>query len=165
MAVVIQEKPFVEESTEPSGEVIGYFMGFKTLKTYPAWRYHEVLQPKIVNNTQEDQEANDAGWKAVNVPMGRNPQLLNWHWDLEDFSAKQMVLFAKEEFNIELPFEAGVEKLFKVIWDLTKSAPANENRIILMAQTIKMEYDETLEEIKRLIETEPAEVTVEEFYA
>lgn len=135
------------------------------LKRYPAWRYHEVLQPKIVGNTDEDQEASDAGWKAINVPMGKNPQLLNWHWDLEDFSAEQMVLFAKEEFGVELPYEAGTEKLFKVIWDLTKAAPVNRDRIVLMAQTIKMEYDETIEEIRRLMKTGTKETIVEEFYA
>lgn len=152
--------------TEPTGEVVGYFIGMhRNTKQYPAWRYHEVLQPKMVGNTEEDQQASDAGWKAVNVPMGKNPQLLNWHWDLEDFSAKQMVLFAKEEFGVELPFEAGQEKLFKTIWELTRAAPANKNRIVLMAQTIKMEYDETLEEIRRMVKTGDAETTVEEFYA
>lgn len=153
------------DETGSTGKIVGYFVGLQGGKIYPAWRYHEVLRPKIVHNTEEDQEASDAGWKAVNVPMGANPQLLNWHWDLEDFSAKQMVLFAKEEFGVELPFEAGEEKLFQVIWDLTKTAPANKDRIILMAQTIEMEYDETLAEIKRLVKTGDAEVTVEEFTA
>jgi len=155
----------VTTETEPKGEVVGYFMGFKRHGTYPAWRYHEVLQPKIVHNTAEDQEASDNGWKAVNVPMGKNPQLLNWHWDLEDFSAEQMVLFAKEEFDIELPVEAGVEKLFKVIWDLTRSAPANKDRIVMFAQMIELKYDATLEEIRRSIKNDPAEVTVKEFWA
>lgn len=156
-------------TTEPeaTGKFVGYFMGIAEMKgkPYPAWRYHEVLQPKLVHNTQEDQEASDAGWKAVNVPMGKNPQLLNWHWDLEDFSAEQMVLFAREEFDVDLPYEAGTEKLFKIIWKLTKAAPVNKDRIILMAQTIKMEYDETQAEIRRMMKTGDIETVTEEFWA
>lgn len=142
-----------------------FFAGLNDGRKYPAWRHHDVLPPRIVENTEEDEQVQKEGWKEIKAPMIVNPRFLNWHWDLEDFSADQMVLFAKEEFEIDLPVELGKEKLFRAIWELTKAAPVNQNRIVLWAQTIEMHYDETLEEIKRQIATGDAETTTEEFYA
>ena len=145
--------------------VVAHLMAHHKGKAYPVWRYHESLQPVLVHDTSEDYEASLAGWQELNVPMTANPKMVNWRYDLEDFSARQLVHFAKEEFDIQLDEKAGKEKLFKAIWRLTMAAPSNKDRIVLMAQTMKMEYDATLDEIRRMVKNEEAEVIKEEFIA
>ena len=39
--------------------------------------------------------------------------------------------------------------MIKLLWRLSQAAPENQDRIVLMAQTVKMNYDETIEQIKR----------------
>lgn len=84
------------------------------------------------------------------APQTANNAPINWFWDLEDLSPKQLIVYAREEFEVELPPDASQEHLFKLILKLTKFAPQNKDRMVLMAHTIKMNYDETLEEIKRM---------------
>lgn len=132
---------------------------------YPAWRYHDIREPILVYSTQEDEEAEKKGWKAVNSPTTVNPRLTNWHWDLVDMSPRQLCIFAQEEYGADLPPEAGVEKLIKAIWRLHVAAPENKDRVVLMAHTVAMNYDATQAEIKRLVATEEGETTREEFWA
>ena len=132
---------------------------------YPAWRYHEWFDPVIVNDTEEDEKVHLEGWEAPSRSVTHVRYLMNWRFDLEDLTPRQLVLFAKDEFGVDLPVEAGTEKLFKSIWRLHTSKPANRDNVVLFAQSMKMNYDETLVEIKRLVEKEGIAEPVEEFWA
>lgn len=137
--------------TEPKKGDGVYFEGFPGhVKPYPAWRYHQLFEPKIVKNTAEDIQASCAGWKDPGMLITAVPHMANWNHDLEDMDAKQLVLFAREEYDVDLPPKAGVEKLLKAIWRLAQVAPQNEGRMILLAQSVEMNYDETLKEIERM---------------
>lgn len=148
----------------PDGIYVAGIPGRKQPK-YPAWRYHEWLEPILVKDDEEDLRAKAGGWIEHNKPTSMCRYLLNQRFDLEDMSARQLVQYAFDEYGVRLPVEAGKENLFKALWRLSVSAPENEGRIVLMAQSIAMNYDETLLEIKKLAESGQAETTVEEFYA
>lgn len=115
----------------------------------------------IVNNTSEEIAARGKGYDNIHAGMIANKVLVNWFWDLEDFSAKQLVVFAKEEFDIDLPIEAGQIQLLNSVLRLTKAAPQNSNRIILMAHTVKMNYEETLSTIRKMTRDIKPEVVME----
>jgi hypothetical protein len=119
-------------------------------KPYPAWRYHDYFEPKIVNNTDEDCQASVAGWKKINVPLTGFSPIQNWAHDLQDMSSRQLCMFAKEEYGVDLPKQADAETLLKAIWRLARAAPQSKDRIILLAQTIKMNWDETMEELRKI---------------
>jgi len=118
----------------------------------------------LVNNTDEELAARKRGYDNIHAGMIANKVLINWYWDLEDFSPKQLVYFAQEEFGVDLPIEAHQLKLLDAVLRLTKAAPQNCNRIVLMAHTIKLNYDETLSSIRKMIEGVPEEI-VQEFTA
>ncbi len=124
--------------------------GSNRTKMYPAWRYHKYLDAKIVNDTAEDIKAQEEGYEHLDVIAKSNPHLLNHMADLEDLSARQLSQYAKEEFDIDLPPEAGEEKLKESIRALTVFSPKNRDRIVLLAQSVKMNYDETVKEIRNL---------------
>jgi hypothetical protein len=119
-------------------------------RPYPAWRYHKYIEPKIVRNTKADYQASIEGWKAPDIPITAIPHLVNWNLDLEDMNAAQLRLFALEEYGLDLPKEATVEKLIKAIWRLAKAAP-DKGRMTLLAQSIEMNYDETIKEIEKSV--------------
>ena len=137
-----------EQGTRPKGDGI-WVVGIngEHLKPYPSWRYHELFPPVIVHDTAEDEAAQHQGWKTLDTPSTGVQHLCNWRHDLEDMTAKQLVLFALEEFGVELPIEAGEEKLVKAMWELTHIAPQHSGRITLLAQSVKMDYDEVCAEI------------------
>lgn len=134
-------------------------------KAYPAWRYHKFYQPVLVENTKEDRKIRRKGFKPLGNLQGRPPYLMDFMADFEDMSPRQIVLYAKEEFDIDLPVEAGHTRLLRAIWRLTQNSPKNKDRIILLAQSVRMNYDATLKEIKRVIETSEAEVERKVIYA
>jgi hypothetical protein len=144
-----------------------YKQGFyRATNPYPAWRYHKIHDPRIVRNTEEDVKAAEEGWE---VPEGqprslRPPPILNWRYDLEEMSARQLRLFALEEFDVDLPVEASKERLFKALWRLYKHSPKTRDRMVLMAQVIEMNYDEAQSEIREAIK-KAEHIHTKEFYA
>lgn len=160
-----QQQPLCECVFEGRAD-LGGFPGTQ----YPCWRYHRLLDPLLVNNTDEDDACRKQGYDAPNAPLTANKQLINWFWDLEDMSPNQLRVFAKDEFDVELPKEASQECLMKVVCRLSKASPQNQGRIVLMAHTIQMNYDATLEEIRRMSAMKDSpdynvSVEKEEFYA
>lgn len=132
---------------------------------YPHWMYHRVHDPILVRDTAEEDDLKLKGFEAFGAIMTSNSQMQNWFWDLEDMSAKQLCVFAQDEFGVELPIDASQEKLFEAVCRLSKAAPQNQGRIALMAHTIRMNYDETIEQIKRGIAGGVTETFTEEFVA
>lgn len=118
---------------------------------FPRWRHHPHKPSKLVHNTAEDEQALAEGYEELHVPITANQSLPNWYWDLEDMSCKQLRVFAREEYAVDLPEGAKYETLLKAVLELGKAAPQNKNRLVLMAHTISMNYDETLEEIRRMM--------------
>jgi len=137
-----------------------FFRGFgdKRQPKYPSWRYHKFKEPILVNNTEEDEKHKSEGYEPVTVPISANKNISNWFWDLEDMSAKQLVVFAKDEFDLDLPFEAGQERLLKAVLEITKLYLHRQNSIVFMAHTIKMDYDAVLKEIRQSAEKGFSEV-------
>jgi len=153
----------MDESRQPDGIFFAGFPG-EDEKPYPAWRYHEWLEPIIVADVEADEKAQAQGWYVHNKPITMVRHLLNQRFDLEDFSARQLVQYAKDEFGVELPVDAGREKLFKTIWKLSVNAPENKDRVVLMAVALEMNYEEEQSEIARMAK-DASEVTKEVFYA
>jgi hypothetical protein len=117
-------------------------------RPYPAWRYHKFFEPKIVADTAADFQASVEGWKSPNQPITALPHLVNWNLDLEDMSAEQLRLFALEEYGVNFPKEASAEKLVKAIWHLARLT-RDGGRMTLLAQSIEMNYDETIKQIQK----------------
>jgi len=141
----------------------GVFGKESPLPRHPMWLYKEGYEPKLVYNTQAEEEALADGWDCFTASALSNRHLVNWFWDLEDMSPRQLQVFAQEEYGVYLPLEAGQDKLFAAVVELTRASPQNKNRMVMMAHTIKMNYDETLEEIQRMADSPPGTET-ENFY-
>ena len=144
-----------------------YFAGLVKdgeVQPYPASRYHALYEPIIVEDTQADQHAADRGYRPPQEPITAVPRLSNYFHDLEDFNQRQLVAYAKEEFEVEFPREATKELLIKAIWQLYQMTPKHKGRMVLLAQSVKMSYDETLNQIRRTAEnfeeTETREIWV-----
>lgn len=117
---------------------------------YPRYLYKEGADPLRVESEKEEERARAQGYDNMTAAAMANKQLINWFWDLEDMSPKQLAVFAREEYGVDLPIDAGQDRLFKAVVELTRSAPQNRNRMVLMAHEVIMEYDATIEEIRRL---------------
>ena len=147
----------------------GLFMDGQGPPVYPKWLYKAGEDPRKVHSTAEEQEAKANGWDNVQAGQMANRTLTNWFWDLEDMSSKQLCVYAKDEFGVDLPENANQDKLFMAVTELIKYSPQNRNRLVLMAHTMKMNYDETLEEIRCMIRGERQgmenETFTEEFWA
>ena len=135
----------------PEGLTFGGLMQGRQKPAFPRWMHKDAKPPRLVNNTDEAEAANAEGFDNITAAGMSNKHLINWFWDLEDMSPRQLVVFAKDEYGVDLPIEAGQETLFQAVVELTRHAPQNRNRLVLMAHTIRMEYDATLEEIRRMI--------------
>lgn len=141
-----------------------FFKGFGDVRQpkYPSWRYHKFKEPLLIYNTDEDDKCQTQGYEAVTVPLTANKNISNWFWDLEDMSAKQLSVFAKEEYDVDLPAEIGQEKLLKAILNITKTRLQDDNSIVYMAHVIKLDYDGLLDEIRQQVIG--AETETEVFY-
>jgi len=117
------------------------------LDPYPAWRYHDYEEPIIVRNAKEDREAREKGWDNVRAPITADQRFNNYYHDLEDFNNRQLAYYAKNEFGAELPAEASKAKLLWAIWQLAMRSRKTKKRIVLLAQSIRMNYDETVAEV------------------
>jgi hypothetical protein len=138
------------------------FMGLNRLHMpkYPHWLHKDGTEPKLVENASDDAKYRAEGYDNITAAAMSNRYLINWFWDLEDFSPRQLHVFVKEEYGVDLPLEAGQEKLFQAACELIRHAPQNKNRLILMAHTVKMNYDATLDEIRRVM-LHPGDANVE----
>ncbi|TES88917.1 MAG: hypothetical protein E3J94_07080 [Desulfobacteraceae bacterium] len=131
--------------------------------TYPAWRYHDFNEPKIVHNTVEDIFASQQGWKGIEPSPLTPHRLRNFGTDFEDLSERQIVLYAHVHFDVDLPLKASKEALVKAIWLLHQGEPAMKDNMVLLAQSAEMNYDETLLEIKKAVKN-ASDVTHEVIY-
>lgn len=125
-------------------------LGDKQVPVYPRWMYRQDTAPVLIPNTEAEIEAREKGFDNISASALSNRDLINFFWDFEDLSIRQLLVYAQDEFGVDLPAKASQETLFKAVCQLSKSAPQNRNRLVLMAHTIEMKYDETLEEIKRM---------------
>ena len=146
------------------------FQGFGPhVKQFPKWLHKQDADPILVHDTAQEMAAREIGFDNITAAAMSNRNLNNWFWDLEDMSARQLIVFAKDEYKVDLPEDASQEALFKSVCKLTRHAPQNRNRLILMAHTIKMNYDATIAEIQRLADGNgqglEKEVITEEFWA
>lgn len=116
---------------------------------YPAWRYHDLREPRLVYNTEEDRQAAVEGWQPPYEPVTSAPTLKNYFHDLEDFNVRQLLAFVKEEFGVALPKQADKPTLIKAIWHLYHASAKHKGRMVLLAQSVRMNYDETVKEILR----------------
>jgi len=133
------------------------------LPKYPCWLYHNDHDPKVVYDDSEEAQARLEGYDHITASMMSNKYLINWFWDLEDMSPRQLQVYAQEEFGVDLPIEAGQEKLFQAVTELTRFAPQNRNRLVFMAHTIQMNYEAALAEIQRIMDI-PGDANVENLY-
>lgn len=131
---------------------------------YPCWLYRADCDPLRVNNEDDEKQARDAGYDSITASDLSNKHLVNWVWDLEDMSPKQLRVFAMDEYGVDLPVEADQDTLFKAVLELARCAPQNRNRMILMAHTVQLNYDATLAEIRRLADCDNDDVFVERTY-
>ncbi len=157
--MILQTK---EIETTETGDA--FLIGFRNVpgmkrKAYPAWRYHRHYDPIIVSDTTADLDARAKGFDEINAPIFANFNLINWFWDIEDMSPKQLSVFAKDEFEIDLPQDASQDSLQAALFELSRFNPKNVGRLVLMAQTIKMNFEATQEEIRRAITNDECEVT------
>jgi len=136
---------------------------------YPHWMHQEGTEPVLVHDKKQEMAARKKGYDNITAAAMSNRNLNNWFWDLEDLSPRQLIVFAQDEYGVDLPEDAGQETLFKAVCKLSRYSPQNRGRLILMAHEIKMEYDATLEEIRRLADGNGQDidrkVTTEEFWA
>ena len=118
---------------------------------FPRMMYKDGADPLLVHNTLEMENAIALGYDSITSGAMANRYLTNWYWDLEDMSPRQLVVFAQDEFDVDLPIEAGQTKLLEAVLELTKNSPQNRNRIVLMAHTLEMNYTASQDEIQRMM--------------
>ena len=131
---------------------------------YPQWRYHKYYEPKLVYNTQEAADAEAAGWKYRNTAPFTPPKFKNFGMDFEDLNERQLINFAKCNFDIDLSNCQDKERLIRAINQLYLNAPAARDDVVLLCQSMEMEYDQFVEQIKKDV-VNASEVTREVFYA
>jgi hypothetical protein len=143
----------MDYTVEPKPKRIGRFLGLNpnVIGTrHPLWLYHDELEPRIAENEEEEKSLRDKGYDLFNAGMLANKTIVNWFWDLEDFSPKQLAVFAKDEYGVDLPIDASQDVLYRSICKLAKFAPQNENRLVFIAQMMEMNLEATMAEIKRM---------------
>lgn len=135
------------------------------ISPYPRYLYKDDEEPRLVNNQDEDDAARQAGFDSITAGALSNRHMINWFWDLEDMSPRQLRVFALDEYDVDLPNKATQEMLFKSVCLLSRAAPQNRNRLVLMAHTIKMNYDAALQTIRDAIKHPPDgyEVKIESY--
>lgn len=117
---------------------------------YPAWRYHDLYEPLIVKNAEEDLEASKQGYFTADTPITAHQGWNNFYHDLEDMNNRQLCKYAKDEYQAELPEQAPKAKLLWAIWQIAMASQKTKGRIVLLAQSMRMNLDETHEQIRRM---------------
>lgn len=134
-----------------SGMFFDKFQGYAK-KEFPVWLYHnqDMYEPMLAKNKKEYDALLKQGYSKTKLKaLMKAPVIINHGVDIENLSLSQLVYYIKTEFGLELPKEVGEEKLVKAIWRLSRAAPQNKDRMILLAQEVELEYEATQAEIKR----------------
>jgi len=153
-----------EKEKKPDGEMVleGIYGNVKVEK-YPAWRYHKLLDPILVKDTSGDEEAKLKGYYEPETSFMSNKILTNWYWDIEDMSSKQLSVFAKDEYGVDLPPDASQDKLQVAVFELGKFNTHDKGNLVFMAHEIKMNYDETIKQFREMANDGLPEVEREVF--
>ena len=134
-----------------NGMFFDKFSGYKK-KKWPVWLYHnkDMYEPMKAKNKKEYDELLKQGYSKTRMrALCRAPEIINHGIDIENLNLSQLLYYIKKEFGLEISKKVSEEKLFKYIWRLSRAAPQNKDRMILLAQEVKLEYEATQAEIKR----------------
>jgi len=138
---------------------------------YPQWRWHKNGSVMLVESQDEDDEALEKGYQEVNPSHIRPNALMNLAQDFENMTDRQLHLYAKEHFEIDLPVGAPRASIMKGIFRLFTADPFTKDRLVLLARSIEMNLDQTQIDIQRMVAGELShlegvehETFTEEFY-
>lgn len=131
---------------------------------YPAWRYHKYFDPVLVHNTDEDETAKGNGWESIEASVFAPSKLKNFGPDFEELSPRQLCLYAKSKFNIDLSPKTSPDKLIQALYRLYTNDPGSKDDVVLLAQSMEMDLDQTMAAIRENVKN-PSETINEVFYA
>ena len=142
-----------------------YFQGMMGVgpDSFPRWLYHKFYEPKLIENTEQQEKALSQGYHEPKIDIFTPQTIKNFGTDFEDLNARQLADFAKHKFGIDL---SAYESKNELIWALNRlylGCPDGERNVILLAQSMEMNLDETVRLIKDWAE-KPQEVETEVLY-
>jgi hypothetical protein len=142
-----------------------YFKGMLGMgpDSLPRWLYHKFYEPKLVTNTAEQDKAIAQGYHEPQLDVFTPAAIKDFGTDFEDLNARQIIDFARHKFDIDLSNVTDKNKLIRVINRLYLGCPDDERNVILLAQSMEMNYDETVRLIKDW-SLKPNDVTTEVVY-
>lgn len=142
-----------------------YFQGIfgEEEKQFPQWRYHKYYEPRLVNNTEEADAAKAQGYHCVAEDAFTPTRFKNFGYDFQELNERQLQNYALNKFEIDLSNVTDKDKLIQVLNRLYLETAEHREDIVLLAQSIEMEYDQTVADIRKNVEN-ASEVTTEVLY-